>query len=352
MRSLPRDVYDRLFFTGVSAEVVMNPSIAPGEIQSHVARAYLGKSPKPGTTLVLGAGNVSGMGPIDSLFRLFLRNHTVLLKMNAVNGYMSEVLERGLRALIEEGFLRIVQGGPEEGSYLCDHPDIDEIHVTGSDKTYDAIVFGSDRLAPDRKARGEPLRSKPVAAELGGVGPAIVVPGRWTEREILQGAELVATIAFDGGGFSCGAIDLVVLHEGWPQRETFLDALRSVFSRMPLRPAYYPGTYERYSTFVDSHAEVEFFGEPAEGQLPWALIKGLDPDNSEEMCFSREPFCSVCAEMTLCADDVESFLARAVRFVSERVWGTLAVTLLVPASAARDRITGPALERSIAGLRY
>lgn len=351
-RVLPRDAYDRLFFSGVSAEVVMAEGISPQEVGAHVALAYAGEPPAAGTTLVLSAGNVSGMGPIDGLCELFLGNHTVVLKASPVNGYMSEIIGRGLRALIEEGFLRIVQGGSDEAAYLCDHPGIDAIRLTGSNRTYETVVYGCDGLESQRKARGERLRTKPVAAELGGVGPAIVVPGTWTRREIVQGATLVATMAFDGGGFSCGATDVLVLHDAWPQKDDFVDALRAVLSSMPLRPAYYPGARERYETFVAGHERVELFGTPAEEKLPWAYIRHLDPRDRSEICFSHEPFCAVFADTELSAPDIGTYIDAAVRFANERVWGTLAATLLVPASVSRNDGLAARVERAIADLKY
>ena len=66
-------------------------------------------------------------------------------------------------------------GGARAGQWLCDHPAVDEIHVTGSDKTFDAIVFGVGEEGRRRKAAGEPLRSTEVCGELGNVSPIIVV---------------------------------------------------------------------------------------------------------------------------------------------------------------------------------
>ena len=63
-------------------------------------------------------------------------------------------MEVAFRALIDGGYLRIVYGGAEEGAYLCNHPGVDEIHITGSDKTFDAIVLGPGAEGAARKADG------------------------------------------------------------------------------------------------------------------------------------------------------------------------------------------------------
>ena len=47
-----------------------------------------------------------------------------------------------LLPLIKEGFVEIVHGGAEAGIFLSNHAAITHIHLTGSGKTYDAVVWG------------------------------------------------------------------------------------------------------------------------------------------------------------------------------------------------------------------
>jgi hypothetical protein len=54
---------------------------------------------------------------------------------------------------------------------------VDEIHLTGSDKTFKAIVFGSGVEGAERKAKKKPLIIKPVTGELSNITPIIIVPG-------------------------------------------------------------------------------------------------------------------------------------------------------------------------------
>ena len=44
--------------------------------------------------------------------------------------------------LVEAGFVAFAYGGAEQGRFLCHHKLVDRIHLTGSAKTYDAIVWG------------------------------------------------------------------------------------------------------------------------------------------------------------------------------------------------------------------
>ena len=45
----------------------------------------------------------------------------------------------------------MVYGSADDGRYLVYHRDLDEVHVTGSDKTHDNIVWGP--RGPEREAR-------------------------------------------------------------------------------------------------------------------------------------------------------------------------------------------------------
>ena len=42
--------------------------------------------------------------------------------------------------------VRFVSGGAEVGAHLTNHPGVEEIHMTGSENTFNAIVFGTRRL--------------------------------------------------------------------------------------------------------------------------------------------------------------------------------------------------------------
>src|SRR5207248_6944156 len=127
-------IYDRLFFNGITAEIWMEPGVTAAELPHTQAVVYQDKHHPGKVALVLGAGNVSSIGPMDILYKLFVEDQVVLLKTNPVNAYLGPLIEESFRALVEPGFLRVVYGGAEEGAYLCNHVGIDDIHITGSDK--------------------------------------------------------------------------------------------------------------------------------------------------------------------------------------------------------------------------
>ncbi len=82
--------------------------------------------------LVLGAGNVASIAPLDVLHKLFIENQVCLLKLNPVNDYLHDLLAQALAPVIAMDALRIVTGDARAGAWLTTHPAVDEIHITGS----------------------------------------------------------------------------------------------------------------------------------------------------------------------------------------------------------------------------
>ena len=149
----PLTAYDRIFFMGVTAEMWMEPGVTADTMKQTQAEIYQHKNHDGKVALVLGAGNVASIAPMDILYKLFEEDQVVIIKMNPVNAYIGPLLQECFRALIEPGFLRVVYGGASEGAYLCNSEQVDEIHITGSDQTFDAIVFGS---GSEGAAQGQP----------------------------------------------------------------------------------------------------------------------------------------------------------------------------------------------------
>jgi acyl-CoA reductase-like NAD-dependent aldehyde dehydrogenase len=352
VRVFPQTLFDRMLFMGVSGEVRMQPGVTAQDALAHQALTYANQR-RPGTvTLLLGAGNAAFMLPNDVLHQLFVADHVVLLKLNPVNAFLGTLLEEVFQPLVQRGFLRIAAGGADEGAYLATHPAVDAIHLTGSDKTFDAIVFGPGAEGQRRKAARRPLLDKPMAAELGNVTPIIVVPGPWRPRDVREQALHLATWLVLNAGCNCISARVIVQQREWPQREMLLAALREVLARTPTRHAYYPGAAERYAAFVDAHPTALHHGNPRPGHLPWTLIPDVDPANPDDICFRTEAFCSLVAESALPASDPADFLDRAVEFANDTLWGTLGATIIVHPRSLADPRVATALERALANLRY
>ncbi len=352
----PYEIWDRLFFMGFQAEVWMQEGVTPANLPEHQAGAYRakarGETPQGKVALVLGAGNVSSIGPMDALYKLFVEDQVVLLKMNPVNEYLGPHIVSAFRALVDRGFMRVVYGGITEGAYLCSHGMVDEIHITGSDKTHDAIVYGVGAEGAAAKAARTPINTRRITSELGNVSPVIVVPGPWSASDLaFQGTNL-ASMLTNNAGFNCNATRLIVTHQGWGQRDALLDEVRSSLEQAPSRKSYYPGAKQRWDLFHAAHPEAEAFGASTEGALPWTLIPGLDSASPEDPCFTTEAFCGVFGEVPLDADSVVDYIQRAVAFCNDKVWGTLNAALIVHPSSLKDPKVAAAVEQAIADLRY
>jgi len=348
----PQTAYDRLLFNGYRVDVWMDTTVNKENLHQTQASAYQSPDLAGKVVLVLGAGNLAGIPVTDVLDRLFVQNQVVALKMNPANDYMGPLFEQGFRCLIEAGFLRILYGGVEEGSYLCQHNAVDEIFVTGSDKTFDAIVFGSGEAGARRKSARQPLLNKPVIGELGNVTPVIIVPGAWSQEDIDYQAENLASWIMGNASSACNNPRVIILHAEWLQRTAFLAALRKIYAQTPLRFAFYPGSQDRYRTFLNAHPEAEQIGEARNGELPWTIIPEVDHEKSDDICFTTEAFCSVVAVTSISAASVPEFLERSVIFANQRLWGTLAAGLFVHPATMKDPQVKTAIDKAIEDLRY
>lgn len=351
--AFPTGLFDRILFMGFKADVWMQPDVNLDQVSETMAVAYQANQPREGSVcLVLGAGNVSSIGPMDALYKLFVENQVVVLKMNPVNEYLTEHFNIALEPLIRSGYLKIVTGGSETGKFLCEHPHIDEIHITGSDKTHDAIVYGSGAEGETQKLNRQPICKKRVTSELGNVSPVIVVPGNWSKSDISFQAQNVASMLCNNAGFNCNAVRLLVLHDQWTQKSEFLDALKKVFAGIPVRKAYYPGAADRYKRFTEHRSEVDKVGQGDSERLPWAIVRNLDPADANEICFNTEAFCCVMGETSLPGPSTSEFIANAVSYCNKNVWGSLNTSIIIHNKTRKQPAVADALDRAIADLEY
>ncbi len=350
----PVDLYDKALWAGYRAEVWMAPGVTPGNLAATMAVNYRPGAHRSGrVALVLGAGNISSIPPMDALSKLFIDNEVVILKMNPVNEYIGPFLEDVFADFIARDYLRIVYGGIEQGNYLVHHELVDTVHITGSDKTHDAIVFGAGPEGETRRAAGDPILTKPITSELGNVSPVIVVPGAWSEADIEYQGRNIAAMLTHNGGFNCIATRVIVTHAQWNQREQLLDAIARGLRDTEQRDPYYPGARERWERFAASHPEVLTFGETDGGAVPWTLIPGLDTGADGHVCFAVEAFAGVFGEAPLDSDrDVPAFLADAVEFCNSQLWGTLGASLIVDPRSIKDPAIAKAVDRAVADLEY
>lgn len=338
----PRTKWDRLLMSGFSADVWLRPGTARADALATAGLGQLTPEETDGIAVVLGAGNITSIAVLDTLYEVVAHNRAVLLKLNPVMDEMFDVTRAVLAPLVEIGLVQVVTGGIEVGSYLVDHPAVTHVHITGSSLSHDAIVFGSGEDGARRKATGEVRLSKSITSELGGVSPTIVVPGGWSRRDVRFQAEHVATQRLHNGGYNCIASQMLVVPRQWAQKDEFLAALREQLDVAPARTPYYPGSDDRVAAAREAHTTSV---DRRHGRL---LIENLGPDDQADV-FQVEYFSPVLGVVEIDGEG-SAYLDAAAKFVNLTLAGTLGANVLVHPKERRrlrDEFT-----RFLEALRY
>ncbi|WP_396923028.1 aldehyde dehydrogenase family protein [Mycolicibacterium sp.] len=320
VKALPLNTFDQLLLSGFSAEVWLQPGIERAEAKEHAGLAQRDPSRTHGVGAVLGAGNIFSIAPLDTIYELYANNRVVALKLNPITDPLLPVFTKVLAPFIAIGAVRILTGGAEAGTYLVRHKLVDHVHMTGSALTYDAIVFGTGEDGARRKAADEPVLDKEMTAELGGVSPTIVLPGKWSKSDIEFQANHVATQRLHNNGYNCVAAQVVVLSKHWPQRDEFIAALRKAVNDAPARPAYYPGSDARVAGADASYPDAQHLGAGGSRVL---VVAPAD----RQALLRTEYFGPVLGIIELDSSG-EQFAAEAVRVANDEFVGTLGVNII------------------------
>lgn len=344
IQALPISAYDTLLLNGFSAEVWLQPGIDLPTAKRLAGLAQLDPTVTQGIGAVMGAGNIMSIAPLDVLYELYANNRVAILKLNPLTDPMLPVLQKIFAPLIDLDAVRIVTGGADVGGYLVNHDLVSHVHITGSAVSHDAIVFGVGEEALRRKAENDPVLTKPITSELGGVSPTIVFPGKWSNADLKFQAEHVATHRLHNNGYNCIAAQAVVISSSWAQKDAFLNELRSAMNRAPSRTAYYPGSDSRVKSALDSYPDAEKLGSSGER----VLVTGIEPDQDSPL-LCTEYFSPVLGIVELDGHD-EEFAAKAVSFVNEQCIGTLGANII--AHPATIKKLGSVFDAAIESLRY
>ncbi len=341
VHAFPLTGIDRFLLSGYTGEVWLEPGVTPNAARAAAGLAQRTPSDSGGVGLVLGAGNITSIPVLDVFYELIAHNRTALLKVNPTQDALVPIYKRALAPLIGPGLLRITRGGPEVGAYLTGHPDLAHVHITGSDATFNAIVWGTGAAATRRRRENRPLLKKPITAELGGVSPIIVVPGEWTEADLTYQAEHVATMRLQNSGHNCIAGQVVIMSSDWAQADDFRAALRRAYTNAPERPIWYPGAPSRMHLATDAYPDALVLGD--------RLLVEISENDDATALQSTEYFAPVLGVVSVPGTGQE-FLDAAVAYANERLQGTLGANLLIDPST--EKMLGAGFDRSIAALRY
>lgn len=339
----PATATDRLLLSGFTGEIWLRPGVTASDAVRAAGLGQLRPEDGAGVGLVLGAGNISSIPVLDVLYELLAHNRVTLLKVNPTQDDLVPVFARALAPLIEPGLLRIVRGGGDVGAFLTSHEAFEHVHITGSKTTFDAIVWGGGEDAEARRREGRPRLTTPITAELGGVSPIIVVPGRWTDADLRYQAEHIATMRLQNNGHNCIAGQVVLVSSDWPQREAFLRALHDAYSTAPARPVWYPRSEEKLAGADAAYPDAIRCGDGSRRLVE--IAAGDDPAALE----STEYFAPVLGVVEV-AGLGQEFLDAAVAHANDRLAGTLGANVLVDPDT--EAALGDGFERAIAELRY
>ena len=210
-------------------------------------------------------------------------------------------------------------------------------------------MWGAPKEQAARKKEGRPVLTKPITSELGAVTPCIIVPGQWSDEELRYHADNVAGMVTNNASFNCNACKMLVMSEGWAQKETFVKLVRDALERTEPRKAYYPGAQERFEGFLTHYPNAEQLGERSKDVVPWTILPDVPPEKGE-YALTNEAFCGVLGETYLPESDPGAFLEAATRFANESCWGTLSCMVLIhPREEERYQRS---FDQALAGLEY
>lgn len=338
----PANKWDALLLSGYRCEVWQEPGVTR-ETLPYASRFRRPGSKAGGVSVVLGAGNVAAIPALDALYKLVSEGEVCLVKLNPVNDYLAPIFTEAFAPLSD--FVKFCRGDASVGAYLCAHPKVATLHVTGSSRTHDTIVFGSGEAGARRKAANEPANTRPTTCELGGVGGTIVVPGDWSARDFSFQAEHLVTQKLHNAGCNCIASQVLVLSRRWTGTRRLVaevkKVLRTVLDR---RPDFYPGTQDRIRVFLEAHPDAERLGTS-----PFLFVDSLDAD-VDDVCYRIEAFGPVWAVALIDEADPAAFLAKATAFANDKLHGTLGCQLVVDPVAETEN--SAALAAAVADLRY
>ena len=319
----PNSFTERITFPFIDAKVIFNKSMSFEDINK-----YRGFSKRydidPSITLVLGAGNFSSIPYLDVLYHLITRKSVILLKLNPVNEYLKPVFEKVFQSFIERGYIIVTTGNIDESKYMAKHPGINHIHLTGSDKTFEDIVYGRELTEKERRTKSlSKINNKPITSELGNVTPIIIHPGKWSTSDIKYQARKIVTAKLNNNGFNCIAAQVVVLPDGWGQTDTLIKFVKHYMSKAKERKAYYPESIERLEKLEKDKGYERVNALSCVTPHLTREIKAYSKFEIDEVWSSTIYFKKI--EYT----SVEDFANKAIDYCNDELWGNLGVSVII-----------------------
>lgn len=319
----PNNFIERITFPFINAKVYFNKSMSFEDINKFrgFSKRY---DIEPSITLVLGAGNFSSIPYLDVLYHLITRRSVILLKLNPVNDYLKPVFEKVFKNFIERGYIIVTNGNINESKYMAAHPGINHIHLTGSDKTYEDIVYGRELTGNERSIKTVPkVNSKPITSELGNVTPIIIHPGKWSTSDIKYQARKIVTGKLNNNGFNCIAAQVVVLPDGWGHTETLIKYVKYYMNKAKDRKAYYPDSIERLTKLEKDKSYERVNSLSCTTPHLTREIKAYNKYELDEVWSSTIYF------RKIAYSNAEDYVKKATDYCNNELWGNLGVSVII-----------------------
>jgi len=320
----PTKNIEKLLFPFLEGEVRFGKNLNFDQINEYRGFANRLKNNNPKITLILGAGNVSSIPVLDALYHMIAYKSVIYLKLNPVNDYLLPIFTQIFEPFISKGFMIISQGDVEASQYLTKHDAFHQTHLTGSNFTYENIVYGRTLNSKERTLKSLPkVNKKPITSELGNVTPIIVHPGNWSRSEIKHQAKKIVTAKLNNSGFNCIAAQVVVLPKDWKHTQKLKEEIIFYMKKVGDTTSYYPGATKNLNELVKTNNYDQINNLSC--NTPF-LVSDLELEKeyankevwSTALYFKEIPFISY-----------EDFATNSIEYVNNELWGNLGVTVLI-----------------------
>ena len=320
----PTKNIEKLLFPFLEGEIRFGKNLNFNQINEYRGFANRFNNNKPKITLILGAGNVSSIPVLDALFHMIAHKSVIYIKLNPVNDYLLPIFTQVFEPFISRGFMIITEGDMEASKYLTEHEGFQQIHLTGSNYTYENIVYGRTLSDKERSLKTLPkINKKPITTELGNVTPIIVHPGNWSRAEIRHQAKKIVTAKLNNSGFNCIAAQVIVLPKNWKHTDKLKRDIKYYLKKVGDTTSYYPGASENLNDLVQTENYDQINNLSC--STPF-LVSDL---NLEKEYANKEVWSTALYFHELPYSTYENFCSNAVDYVNNHLWGNLGVTVLI-----------------------
>ena len=207
---------------------------------------------------------------------------------------------------------------------MATHPGINHIHLTGSDKTYEDIVYGRELTGNERSIKTVPkVNSKPITSELGNVTPIIIHPGKWSTSDIKYQARKIVTGKLNNNGFNCIAAQVVVLPDGWGHTQTLIKYVKYYMNKAKDRKAYYPDSIERLTKLEKDKSYERVNSLSCTTPHLTREIKAYNKYELDEVWSSTIYF------RKIAYSNAEDYVKKSIDYCNNELWGNLGVSVII-----------------------